>query len=148
MTEGFDGRKARDELLADMDREARRKADLFDKLTAKICPKDKDVHVFRRELAEELDTEYLEPGKAHILHIRVDSASHWLGAALPPRLTCFPPLALTLFDISELLLDHDVMFRTVLGKQPSRKELGRGVKPEPDTVHVFVDEKGKRFTQR
>lgn len=145
--DGFDGRKAKTNLLADMDREARRKADLFDKLTAKICPKDKEVAVFRRELAAELDVEYLEPGSVHSLHVRVDGVLHWLGGELPARLAD-PPLALTMLDLTRLLQDHDVMFHTSLGVQPTRKGKARGERPEPDKLHVFVDVKGKRFHQR
>ena len=82
--------------------------------------------------------------------MRVDVVWHWLCdlKALPEKFQGEGPFDVTLEDIEALAENFDVMLHNAQGKQPTKKERGRGVKPEPDKLYLYCDQKYKRFTQR
>jgi len=81
--------------------------------------------------------------------ILVDFVKGWAATEIPERYRNVEgPFYVTGEEFMRLAYDYDAAIMHHSMPQPSRKERGNGAKPVPDKIGLWLDAKGKRFSQR
>jgi len=81
--------------------------------------------------------------------IKVDFVRGWAAMTLPERYQdVVGPTYITADEFMRLAYDYDAAIMHHPQTQPTRKERGQGAQPVPDKIGLWLDVKGKHFSQR